>query len=81
MKIITEFHKILGEKRIKEICDKYCLDKNGRKLVERVLIAWESLLCQFEPVAKTAVRVVGENENRALILLAVLEMNRASSRI
>lgn len=59
--MITIVHKVLGVKRVEEICDNNGLNADDKKIIDEILKKWENL--------------VGKEEEKVSIVLETLKNN------
>ena len=67
---MTLAHRVLGKKRIAEICSQCGLNESDRQMIDKLLVQWEKLIGQ--PVAKlqVALELTSGNSNRGKIIQA-----------
>jgi hypothetical protein len=71
---LTYVHQILGEERIKAICEKYDLHGNNQKIVDEILVQWEKHLGDSSKKALVALEKTSGNPKREQILLVIFEI-------
>jgi len=75
--LTIKLHRLVGEKTIKEICDKRGLTPEDKKVVEEVIKKWEELGLIREVYEKISVAmdIIKDHPRRSKIISAVIEIN------
>ena len=75
--MITTVHKVLGEKRIAEICEGNGLSADEKKVTEQILIEWENLVGKTEEKVSVVIKNLKDNpgSNPSKIYKALAEIN------
>ena len=69
----TEVHRILGEKRIKEICSRYSLTPEDEKVIDEILGKWDNLIGQKK--IEIALNSLRNNPHHQQIISALYTIN------
>ncbi len=56
-------HKVLGAKRVAEICDNNHLNDDERKIIDEILEKWENLVGKIEEKTSVAIEILKNNPN------------------
>lgn len=71
----TLVHKIVGAKRIKQICDEFGLTTEDAKIVDQILEEWKNLLGNLDQKVLVAIQKTEGNPRRENIMAALLKVN------
>lgn len=61
--MITTVHKVLGVKRVEEICDNNGLNADDKKIIDEILKKWENLVGKMEEKVSIVIETLKNNPN------------------
>jgi len=68
----TYVKKVLGEEKIKEICDEYKLDTEDRKILNTILEEWEGQPSDYSKETNFNLETLKNSPHRGIIIVTVL---------
>lgn len=61
--MITTAHRVLGVKRVEEICDNNGLNADDKKIIDEILKKWENLVGKTEEKVSIVIETLRDNPN------------------